>query len=87
MNSTSIREGLIQTVRGPIRPDQLGMTLPHEHLYDQLWEIPGRNDYAGQIDDDEVVYEEVLAYRNGSAPNQPGWSLNLSRNYWRGGDR
>ncbi len=63
MNSKSNREGLVQTVTGPIQPDQLGMTLPHEHLYDQLWEIPGRNDYAGQLDDDELVYEEVLAFR------------------------
>jgi predicted metal-dependent phosphotriesterase family hydrolase len=63
MNSTSNRDGLIQTVRGAIQPDQLGVTLPHEHLYDQLWEIPGRNDYAGLLDDDEVVYDEVLAFR------------------------
>ncbi|XP_041359471.1 phosphotriesterase-related protein-like isoform X2 [Gigantopelta aegis] len=27
------RDGLIQTVTGLIRPDQLGMTLPHEHLW------------------------------------------------------
>ena len=63
MITTSNREGSIQTVRGLIRPDQLGVTLPHEHLYDQLWEIAGRNDYAGQLDDDELVCDEVLAFR------------------------
>src|SRR5258708_2328600 len=63
MNSTSNRDGSFKTFRGHIQPDQLGVTLPNEPLYDQLWEIPGRNDYAGQLDDDEVVYEEVLAFR------------------------
>ena len=55
---------MIQTVRGPIHPGQLGVTLPHEHLYIQLWEIPGRHDYAGQLEDDEVLQQEVLAFKN-----------------------
>jgi hypothetical protein len=36
-----------------------GVTLPHEHFYDQIWEIPARNDYSGQWKDDEVLYQEV----------------------------
>jgi predicted metal-dependent phosphotriesterase family hydrolase len=64
MATTSGTERAIQTVRGPIQADQLGVTLPHEHLYDQLWETPGRNDYAGQLEDDEVLYDEVLAFKN-----------------------
>jgi phosphotriesterase-related protein len=63
MAATSIREGVIQTVGGPIQPDQLGVTLPHEHLYIQFWEIPGRNDYAGQLEDEQVLCEEVLAFK------------------------
>jgi predicted metal-dependent phosphotriesterase family hydrolase len=63
MPTTLIREGVIQTVRGPIQPDQLGVTLPHEHLYDQIWEIPGRNDYAGQLEDDDLLCDEVLAFK------------------------
>jgi len=53
----------IQTVRGPISPDQLGVTLPHEHVYIQLWEIPGRNDYAGQLEDDDVLDKEIAAFK------------------------
>lgn len=54
---------VIQTVRGPIDPDTLGITLPHEHIYDQIWEIPGRNDYAGQWEDEEVLTDEILAFK------------------------
>jgi predicted metal-dependent phosphotriesterase family hydrolase len=63
MATASIQQGVIPTVLGPIEPDQLGVTLPHEHLYDQLWEIPGRNDYAGQLEDDDVLCDEVLAFK------------------------
>ena len=64
MATASIATGVIQTVRGPIHPDQLGVTLPHEHLYIQLWEIPGRNDCAGQFEDEEVLQQEVLAFKD-----------------------
>ena len=39
------------------------MTLPHEHLYIQIWEIAGRNDYAGQLEDDDVLGDEVNAFK------------------------
>jgi phosphotriesterase-related protein len=33
-------------------------------VYIQLWEIPGRHDYAGQLEDDEILQQEVLAFKN-----------------------
>ena len=35
----------VQTVLGPVPPDELGFTLPHEHTRCVLWQIPGRWDY------------------------------------------
>ncbi len=32
----------VQTVLGPIDPDELGFTLPHEHTQIALWQIPDR---------------------------------------------
>ncbi len=63
MSSTPTHENVIQTVEGPIQPDQLGITLAHEHIYIQIWEISGRNDYAGQLEDEEVLREEILAFK------------------------
>lgn len=63
MSTSANRENTIETVRGPIHPDQLGVTLPHEHLYIQIWEIAGRNDYAGQLEDDDVLCDEVNAFK------------------------
>jgi predicted metal-dependent phosphotriesterase family hydrolase len=53
----------IQTVTGRVEPDKLGVTLMHEHVYIQIWHIRGRNDYAGQFEDDEVLRSELQAYR------------------------
>jgi phosphotriesterase-related protein len=63
MAPASNNEGMVLTVRGPIRPDQLGVTLPHEHLYIQIWELPARNDYAGQLEDEDVFNDELLAFK------------------------
>src|SRR6185437_7049663 len=60
---SSIPTGVIQTVRGPIAPEQLGVTLPHEHIYISQWNLPDRYDYAGQVDDDDVLFAEVSAFR------------------------
>jgi phosphotriesterase-related protein len=54
--------GQIQTILGPIDPEQLGITLPHEHIFVRMWEIPGRFDYAGQIMDEDLLAEEVAAF-------------------------
>jgi len=53
----------IQTVSGPIAPERLGITLPHEHLYIQMWHLRGRNDYAGQFEDDGLLCAELNAFK------------------------
>lgn len=53
----------IQTVTGPIAPDALGVTLTHEHVYIQMWHLRGRNDYAGQFEDDELLCSELGAFQ------------------------
>lgn len=58
----------VQTVLGPIDPDALGPTLPHEHTQIQLWQIPGRWDYWELTADEEIVVPELLALR------EAGWT-------------
>ena len=53
----------IQTVRGPIAPEALGVTLPHEHTQIQLWQIPGRWDYWELTADETLVVPELVAFR------------------------
>lgn len=53
----------VQTVTGPCPPEAIGFTLPHEHLYVQLWEIPGRYDGAHQLEDDNVFVDEINAFK------------------------
>jgi phosphotriesterase-related protein len=52
-----------QTVRGPIDPAQLGVTLPHEHTQIALWHIADRWDYWQLSRDEPVILEELAAYR------------------------
>ena len=53
----------VQTVLGPIDPDELGFTLPHEHTQIALWHIPDRWDYWQLTRDAPVILEELAAYR------------------------
>lgn len=53
----------VQTVLGPIEPDELGFTLPHEHTQIALWHIPDRWDYWQLTRDEPVIREELGAYR------------------------
>jgi len=46
-----------------VAPDALGVTLMHEHIYIQMWHLRGRNDYAGQFEDDELLCSELEAFR------------------------
>ena len=55
--------GEIITVRGAVPVADVGITLPHEHLYIQLWEIRGRFDGAHQLEDDVVFCSELDAFR------------------------
>ena len=54
----------IQTVLGPIEPDALGFTLPHEHTQIALWHIEGRWDYWQLTRDEPVILEELARYRD-----------------------
>jgi predicted metal-dependent phosphotriesterase family hydrolase len=52
----------VQTVLGPIEPNEVGFTLPHEHVYCKLWDIPRNYSYEGQIDDPDILVEELGEY-------------------------
>jgi predicted metal-dependent phosphotriesterase family hydrolase len=53
---------VVRTTAGDVAADQLGFTLPHEHTYISLWEIPGRFDYSGQVDDEDTLAAELAQY-------------------------
>jgi len=52
---------LIQTVRGPIGADELGMCLPHEHLLLNLEWIDARFSLDGILNDEAAVLDELRA--------------------------
>ena len=47
-----------------IAPVELGLVLPHEHIFLRAWEIAGRYDLAGQFEDDDVLADELAAFRD-----------------------
>jgi predicted metal-dependent phosphotriesterase family hydrolase len=51
------------TVSGPIPPERVGFTLPHEHTGISLWHIPDRWDYWELTPDEPVLVEELGDYR------------------------
>ncbi len=53
----------VMTVSGPIPPERLGFTLPHEHTAISLWQIPNRWDYWELSADEEIVGDELRDYR------------------------
>jgi len=53
----------VMTVSGPIPPDRLGFTLPHEHTAISLWHIANRWDYWELTADEELIIEELRDYR------------------------
>lgn len=53
----------VQTVSGPIAPDELGFVLPHEHTGISLWHIQDRWDYWELTPDEAIVVDELRAYR------------------------
>ena len=53
----------IQTVLGPIEPDALGFTLPHEHTQIALWHIQSRWDYWQLTRDEPVILEELALFK------------------------
>jgi phosphotriesterase-related protein len=80
----------VQTVLGPIEPDSLGMTLPHEHTQIALWHVPSRWDYWQLTRDEPLIVEELAAYRAAGGSGivdltlpgvgrDPGWLAGISR--------
>jgi phosphotriesterase-related protein len=51
------------TVSGPIPPDKLGFTLPHEHTGISLWHVANRWDYWELTPDEDLIIEELRDYR------------------------
>ena len=54
----------VMTVRGPIDPAQLGVTLPHEHTQISLWHIPNRWDYWELTRDEQTILSELALFRD-----------------------
>ncbi len=54
----------IQTVLGPIGPEELGSTLMHEHTLVDIWEWGGRMGYDSIVDDEDLLIEELAQYRD-----------------------
>lgn len=53
----------VMTVSGPIPPDKLGFTLPHEHTGIALWHIENRWDYWELRADEDLILEELRDFR------------------------
>ena len=53
----------VQTVLGPVPPEALGFTLPHEHTRCVLWQIPGRWDYWELTGEDDLILPELAHFR------------------------
>ena len=53
----------IMTVSGPMPPDGLGFTLPHEHTGIALWHIEGRTDYWELRPDLDLLIDELTDFR------------------------
>ena len=47
------------TVRGPVAPDDIGFTLPHEHTRCVLWHIPNRWDYWELVGEEDRIASEL----------------------------
>jgi predicted metal-dependent phosphotriesterase family hydrolase len=53
----------VMTVSGPIPPDKLGFTLPHEHTGISLWHVANRWDYWELTPDEDLIIEELRDFR------------------------
>jgi predicted metal-dependent phosphotriesterase family hydrolase len=53
----------VMTVSGPIPPEKLGFTLPHEHTGIALWHVEKRWDYWELTPDDDLITEELRDFR------------------------
>jgi predicted metal-dependent phosphotriesterase family hydrolase len=63
-------DALVQTVLGPVDPESLAFTLPHEHIFARLWNFPtvAAVAYGGMygeiVIEDETRVAELEAYRD-----------------------
>lgn len=53
----------VMTVSGPIPPDRVGFTLPHEHTGIHLWHVPDRWDYWELTPDEQAIGDELRDFR------------------------
>jgi predicted metal-dependent phosphotriesterase family hydrolase len=53
----------VMTVSGPIPPERVGFTLPHEHTQIHLWHIEGREDYWELTPDELTAADELRDFR------------------------
>ncbi|HEY8177763.1 MAG TPA: phosphotriesterase-related protein [Candidatus Limnocylindria bacterium] len=53
----------VMTVSGPIPPERIGFTLPHEHTGIYLWHIQSRWDYWELTPDEDLIADELRDYR------------------------
>jgi phosphotriesterase-related protein len=53
----------VMTVSGPMPPERIGFTLPHEHTGDRLWGLHGRDDFFGLTFDEELIADELRDFR------------------------
>ncbi len=51
----------VQTVTGRVDAEELGFTLPHEHLFLTMWENEGRGSIE-QLADEDLLLEELRAF-------------------------
>jgi phosphotriesterase-related protein len=51
------------TVSGPIPPERIGFTLPHEHTGIHLWHVPDRWDYWELTPDEDAIADELRDFR------------------------
>ena len=53
----------VMTVSGPIPPERVGFTLPHEHTGIALWHVPDRWDYWELTSDEPTINDELGDFR------------------------
>jgi phosphotriesterase-related protein len=51
------------SVSGPIPPERIGFTLPHEHTGIYLWHVAGRFDYWELTPDEDALADELRDFR------------------------
>jgi predicted metal-dependent phosphotriesterase family hydrolase len=63
--SASIGRTQVMTVKGLVRPDELGLTLSHDHLILDAFKLFGEasGSYAWILDDEDIAVQEVNRFR------------------------